>query len=199
MSRPVRKANFFDSSWIWTASSRVGARTRARRATTWLRPPPYLPPLGDEPSSLYRMGSMKARVLPEPVCATEITSSPLIATGTELPCTGVGTLKPANRRLRAITFPMLSPANSVAGRMLSGSSLKCRGSSTSTGMSAYLLKSMPDECGAPNWRKKASSSSLRFASKSGPPSSPTQPRPPPPRLETPKPPRSRPGPPPRSL
>ena len=60
----------------WIASSRVGAMASARMATTVFRPPPWLPPPGPASSSLYMMGSMKARVLPEPVCATLITSMP---------------------------------------------------------------------------------------------------------------------------
>ena len=43
------------------------------------------------------IGSMNASVLPEPVCATEMTSIPVMAIGTELPCTGVGTTKPGGR------------------------------------------------------------------------------------------------------
>eukprot|EP00966_Prymnesium_polylepis_P325717 7381676-Prymnesium_polylepis.1 len=38
--RPVRKENFFVSSMIWMASSRVGARASARIATIAFRPPP---------------------------------------------------------------------------------------------------------------------------------------------------------------
>jgi len=58
---------------------------------------------------------MKANVLPEPVWATEMTSMPPIAIGTELPCTGVGTVKPAIRRLRESSRPHLRPGNSFTG------------------------------------------------------------------------------------
>mmetsp|Transcript_2986 Transcript_2986/g.6776 ORF Transcript_2986/g.6776 Transcript_2986/m.6776 type:complete len:411 (+) Transcript_2986:268-1500(+) len=172
--RPVRKANFFDSSKICTASSRVGASASARMATGSSREPRWPAVPAAEPASriLLRMGSMKASVLPEPVCATEMTSIPQSAIGTECACTGVGTSKPAKRRLRARTFPQRRPAKCWTGELSGESALAPRGSSTRTGMSAYLPNSMPDARDGPKASWKAASSSSRLASKSSSPSSP---------------------------
>eukprot|EP00966_Prymnesium_polylepis_P140284 3240452-Prymnesium_polylepis.1 len=82
-----------------------------------------------------------------------MTSMPPMASGTELPCTGVGTEKPARRRLRASMRPQLSPAKSLTGRTASGNSVMPWGNSTSTGMSLYLAKSMPELAGGPNSRR----------------------------------------------
>ena len=58
--KPERKENFWDSSWIWTASSRVGARPRAeigtRRSCGTGGAPRF--------SRCQQIGSINAKVLP---------------------------------------------------------------------------------------------------------------------------------------
>ena len=72
----------------WAASSRVGARTSTRVAGTrrgrW--------------SSRSSAGSMKAAVLPEPVCAEAHRSPPQRAAGITRDWMGVGFLKPSSAR-----------------------------------------------------------------------------------------------------
>jgi len=116
---------------------------------------------------------MKARVLPEPVWATLMTSALCMASGTLCACTGVGTSKPAKRRLRSSSRPQLSPENCVTALAASASSaLRLGGRSILTGISAYLAKSMPEVIASPNCARKLCSSSARLSSKSSPPSRP---------------------------
>ena len=87
--------NFLASSKICVASSLVGARIRAKGVCLVLRPyPPKLPELepatGPSQKILFRMGTKKAAVFPDPVCAQAIRSRLARITGIEFFCTGVG-------------------------------------------------------------------------------------------------------------
>ena len=84
--RPTAAASGWSERATWLASSRVGTTTRARG---WhgrdLRP-----------DRRDRIGSPKARVLPEPVRARPSTSQPATASGRTAACTGVGSVMPCS-------------------------------------------------------------------------------------------------------
>jgi hypothetical protein len=79
--------SFCASSSIWLASSRVGAITTARG-----RAAPREPTVEPRASavSAETIGTRKAAVLPEPVCAQHIRSQPASANGTACCWIGVG-------------------------------------------------------------------------------------------------------------
>src|SRR5215210_2940771 len=79
---PACRPRSLKCSTIWAASSRVGARTRARVTPRFW------------PMSRFRMGSANAAVLPLPVIAQARTSRPSTAGGMPSRWIGVGTVKP---------------------------------------------------------------------------------------------------------
>ena len=86
---PVWYANFRLSSWIWIASSRVGAITSAFGNVFR---PPLGPPFKPRVRMPWMMGKQNAAVFPDPVCAHAMRSFPAREMGMAYFCTGVGFL-----------------------------------------------------------------------------------------------------------
>mmetsp|Transcript_10503 Transcript_10503/g.44686 ORF Transcript_10503/g.44686 Transcript_10503/m.44686 type:complete len:252 (+) Transcript_10503:1011-1766(+) len=129
---PVWYANLRLSSWIWIASSRVGAITSA--IGNVLRPPrgPPWRPLVRMP---WMMGKQNAAVFPDPVCAHAIRSLRAMEMGIAYFCTGVGFLN-----LHRSMFLFTAAPKSMSWNVLMDSS---HGGEHSTGMSSYISKSIP--------------------------------------------------------
>mmetsp|Transcript_21307 Transcript_21307/g.52913 ORF Transcript_21307/g.52913 Transcript_21307/m.52913 type:complete len:222 (-) Transcript_21307:84-749(-) len=123
---PVWYANLRDSSWIWMASSRVGAITSAMGNVLRL---PRMEPCRLRSRMPLMMGKQNAAVLPEPVCAHAIRSRHASEMGMAYFCTGVGFLN-----LHRLMLAFTASPKSMSWNVLMGSGQSAP--DVSTGMSS---------------------------------------------------------------
>mmetsp|Transcript_29605 Transcript_29605/g.104291 ORF Transcript_29605/g.104291 Transcript_29605/m.104291 type:complete len:240 (+) Transcript_29605:922-1641(+) len=152
--RPMPRPKASNTSWICTASSRVGASATAKRREGWS-------------SSLCRMGSANAPVLPDPVSARPMTSRPAMPCGMASRWMAVGLVH--LRPMQASTRDACRPSAAQAGAPVSSpSTAGAPGSVAST-----VISSPSSGATATASSSSLSSSSLLSAASSSSSSSPS--------------------------
>mmetsp|Transcript_36027 Transcript_36027/g.91733 ORF Transcript_36027/g.91733 Transcript_36027/m.91733 type:complete len:213 (+) Transcript_36027:753-1391(+) len=133
--------SFLASKWICEHSSLVGAMITAFGAAGSPMVIPTLP-VASCSSIAHKIGRRKAHVFPDPVCAQHMASKPESATGMANLWIGVGLLY-----LHRCTFSHKNVGNwkccHSSSKELTGVICSDPMPDISTGMSSYLLKSMP--------------------------------------------------------